>query len=151
MQMYGKKGYRYTGISLFSLLLQHKKIKKMEITTSHRSIGFQGEEEAVRHLVENHYRILARNWQFHHLEVDIIAENDDFIVFCEVKTRKNNRYGEPETFVDMHKQRHLFAAADYYTRHYGIRKEVRFDILSVIRNEEGMHVTHIPDAFAPQW
>lgn len=127
------------------------KKKKMETNLSHRSIGFQGEEAAVRHLVGKRYHILARNWQFHHLEVDIIAENDDFIVFCEVKTRKDNRYGEPETFVDMQKQRHMFAAADYYIRHYGISKEVRFDILSVIRNEEGMHVTHIPYAFAPRW
>lgn len=123
----------------------------MEITTSHRAIGFQGEEQAVRYLIEHNYHILARNWQFHHLEVDIIAENDEFIVFCEVKTRKDNRYGEPETFVDKGKQKHLIAAANNFILRYEIMKEARFDIISVTRTPEGLEIRHIPDAFAPQW
>lgn len=123
----------------------------MNTLESHRSIGFHGEEEAVRHLTEHNYRIIARNWQFHHLEVDIIAENDEFIVFCEVKTRKDNRYGEPETFVDKGKQKHLIAAANNFILRYGIMKEARFDIISVIRTPEGLEVKHMPDAFAPQW
>ena len=123
----------------------------MEITPSHRSIGFEGEDEAARYLREHNYRILARNWQFHHLEVDIIAENDEYIIFCEVKTRKDNRYGEPETFVDRNKQKNMFAAANHYIGRNGITKEARFDILTVIRTPESMEVRHMPDAFMPQW
>ena len=123
----------------------------MEITPSHRSIGFEGEEAAVRYLIGQHYRILARNWQYHHLEVDIIAENDEYIIFCEVKTRKNNRYGEPETFVDKGKQKNMFAAANHYIGRNSITKEARFDILTVIRTPENMEVRHLPDAFMPQW
>lgn len=123
----------------------------MEITPSHRSIGFQGEEEAVRYLTEHHYRILARNWQFHHFEVDIIAENEEFIVFCEVKTRKDNRFGDPEIFVDRTKQKHLVTAANHFIARYGIAKEARFDILAVIRTPESMGIRHLPNAFTPQW
>ena len=123
----------------------------METILSNRSIGFQGEDAAVNYLIEHNYSILARNWQFHHLEVDIIAENDEFIVFCEVKTRKDNRYGEPETFVDRNKQKHMFAAANHFIGRYGITKEARFDILTVIRTPENMEVRHLPDAFISQW
>ena len=141
----------HSHISIFPIFAAQNNKKKMEITTSHRAIGFQGEEQAVRYLIEHNYHILARNWQYGHLEVDIIAENEEFIVFCEVKTRKNNRYGEPESFVGTTKQRHLFAAADHYVRHNGIRKEARFDILSVTSGPDGVEIKHLPDAFAPHW
>ena len=123
----------------------------MNITTSHRSIGFQGEEEAVRFLVEQGYHILSRNWQFRHLEVDIIAENEEFIVFCEVKTRKDNRYGEPETFVTRDKQKNIIAAAGAYIRYFHVTKEVRFDILAIIRTPENIKINHLKDAFKPRW
>lgn len=123
----------------------------MDITTSHRNIGFQGEEEAVRYLVENGYRILARNWQFHHLEVDIIAENEEFIIFGEVKTRKDKRYGEPETFVTREKQKNIIAAAGAYVQYFHITKEVRFDIIAVIRTPENVEIKHLKDAFKPRW
>lgn len=123
----------------------------MDITTSHRNIGFQGEEESVRYLITNGYHILARNWQFHHLEVDIIAEDQEFIIFCEVKTRKDNRYGEPETFVTRAKQKNIFAAAGAYIRYFRISKEVRFDILSVIRTPGKIEIKHLKDAFKPTW
>lgn len=126
-------------------------MKNMNITTSHRDIGLQGEEEAVRFLVENGYRILARNWQFRHLEVDIIAEDEEFIVFCEVKTRKDKRYGEPETFVTREKQKNIIAAAGAYLRYFHISKEVRFDILAVIRTPESVEINHLKDAYKPRW
>ncbi len=114
--------------------------------------GNRGEYIAASYLESNGYKILERNWQVGHLEVDIIASTDDFLVFAEVKTRKSNTFGEPEDFVTLQKQRNLIRAAAAYIRKLGITKEVRFDILSVILNEkqEGT-VRHIPDAFKPRW
>ncbi|MBO4282199.1 MAG: YraN family protein [Bacteroidales bacterium] len=118
---------------------------------SQREIGFFGENEAAHYLEANGFRILARNWRHRHLEVDIIAEDRDFVLFCEVKTRKDPRFGEPETFVDRSKQRHLIAAADRFIRQHGIRKEARFDILSVLQTPEGCRIRHFPAAFSPHW
>ena len=50
--------------------------------------GTCGEELAVKLLQQKDYNILERNWRCGHLEVDIIAENDDYLVIVEVKTRK---------------------------------------------------------------
>lgn len=114
--------------------------------------GNRGEEKAVEYLQSNGYTILERNWQIGHLEVDIIASNEDFLVIVEVKTRKSNTFGEPEEFVTLQKQRNLIRAASAYITKFGITKEVRFDIVSVILNEQqSEEVKHIPDAFKPRW
>ena len=98
--------------------------------------GNCGEEKAVEYLQSNGYTILERNWQIGHLEVDIIASNEDFLVIVEVKTRKSNTFGEPEEFVTLQKQRNLIRAAGAYITKFGITKEVRFDIVSVILNDQ---------------
>ena len=79
--------------------------------------GFAGEDMAAKLLQEKGYKILARNWRCGHLEVDIIAETDDYLVIVEVKTRKSAAFGEPEVFVDRQKQRNLIRAAMCYAKY----------------------------------
>ena len=55
--------------------------------------GFAGENMAAKLLQEKGYKILARNWRCGHLEVDIIAETDDYLVIVEVKTRRARPLG----------------------------------------------------------
>lgn len=106
---------------------------------------------AVNILLQKGYRILERNWRCGHLEVDIIAENNDFLVIVEVKTRKSATFGAPELFVDLQKQRHLILAAMRYSKFKNITKEIRFDIVSVINSPELQEVNHIENAFKPRW
>lgn len=113
--------------------------------------GIAGEEMAVNILLQKGYRILERNWRCGHLEVDIIAENNDYLVIVEVKTRKSATFGAPELFVDLQKQRHLIRAAMRYSKFKNITKEIRFDIVSVINSPELQEVNHIENAFKPRW
>jgi len=113
--------------------------------------GSYGEDLAVKLLQSKNYNILERNWHCGHLEVDIIAENDDYLVIVEVKTRKTASLGAPEVFVDLNKQKHLISAAKYYAKFKNVTKEIRFDIISVINNPQGQEVRHIEDAFKPRW
>ena len=113
--------------------------------------GLLGEDLATNLLLQKGHRILERNWRCGHLEVDIIAENDDYLVIVEVKTRKSVLFGAPEVFVDMQKQRHLIRAAMYYARFKNVTKEIRFDIISVINSPELKEVNHIENAFKPKW
>lgn len=106
---------------------------------------------AVELLLQKGYRILERNWRCGHLEVDIIAENDEYLVIVEVKTRKSILFGSPEVFVDIQKQRRLIRAAIYYAKFKCVKKEIRFDIVSVINCPEMQQVTHIENAFKPRW
>ena len=113
--------------------------------------GFAGEDMAANLLLQKGYKILERNWRCGHLEVDIIAETDDYLVIVEVKTRKSAAFGNPEIFVDSQKQRHLIRAAMYYAKYKCVTKEIRFDIISVINTPEFQEVNHIENAFKPKW
>ncbi len=119
--------------------------------TENQIKGKKGEDAAAEHLQGKGYRILERNWRVGHLEVDIIAGNDSFLVIVEVKTRKSDLFGEPEGFVNLQKQRNLIRAAAVYAERRGIGKEIRFDIISVTSQDNGFSVRHIEDAFKPKW
>lgn len=113
----------------------------------HNDLGNFGEKLALQYLVKKGYKILETNWRFIHKEIDIIARKDDFIIFVEVKTRKTNYFGEPYTFVNKTKQGFLVKAANEYIVRFDIQEEARFDIISVLYNENKKDITHIEDAF----
>jgi len=83
------------------------------------------------------------------LELDIIAENKDFIVFAEVKTRSDDFQMHPVTAVNREKQRSMIFAANNYIQWNNIDKESRFDIITIIKKADGYQVDHIEDAFYP--
>ena len=119
--------------------------------TANQQTGTKGEELAQNYLKNLNYTILETNWRSHHLEVDIIAQNEEFIIFCEVKTRSSSKMGAPESFVTPQKQQNLIKAAHHYVMSRNITKEVRFDIISIISKDMHNDILHIPDAFAPKW
>ena len=119
--------------------------------TEKQQFGRRGEALALAFYQDHQYIILEKNWQSNHLEVDIIAKNEEYIVFCEVKTRSGNAFGNPEQSVTPQKQRNLIHAANHYVLKHRIQLEVRFDIVSIILNGEQHTLEHIPFAFTPRW
>lgn len=113
------------------------------------NLGKKGEDLAAEHLKKSGYKILNRNWNAGKHEVDIIAENKDFIIFCEVKTRSEDFQMHPVTAVTREKQRSLIFCADIYIQRYNITKECRFDVITVIKAFDSFQVDHIEDAFYP--
>lgn len=111
--------------------------------------GKEGELLAVKYMENKGYRIVKTNWRFGSLEVDIVAENEEFVVFVEVKTRSSSRFGEPAVFVTRAKQRQLIKAAQAYMQRENIDKEARFDIISVLKGYDGCSLEHIESAFYP--
>ena len=117
-------------------------------------IGILGEQEAARMLEDKGFRIVERNWRMGHLEIDIIAENKNEIVFAEVKARTSS-FGNrmPEEYVDEWKKRHMVAAANAYIKYRCIEKSPRFDIIGLIINpitKEILYRCHLENAFAPR-
>ena len=116
----------------------------------HNETGVRGEELATIYLKEKGYIILETNWRYKNLEADIIATFDNNLIIAEVKTRKSNFFGEPETFVNKQKQQNLIKAANAYVLLKSINFDVRFDIVSVIIGNFKTSINHIEDAFYPQ-
>jgi len=114
------------------------------------ALGLQGESLAAAHLQEKGYKIRHRNWTTGKLEVDIIAENNDYVVFAEVKTRTEGYYGNISDLVPTDKQKLLVHAADSYIRIYDINKESRFDVIIIVASGQSIEIKeHIEDAFYP--
>ena len=122
--------------------------KKM---TDKKEIGNEGEALARDHLLQQGYTILDMNWRFGHLEVDIIALKDNQLVFVEVKTRSSSAVLEPQMAVNRQKQRNIIRAANSYILRNRYALEARFDIITVVKNEKGTVVEHLPDAYGPRW
>ena len=113
------------------------------------SLGEKGEELAAGHLKEKGYKILHRNWKSGKMELDIVAENNDYIVFVEVKTRSYEMMLQPRDLVPREKQKMMIFAAEAYIRRYNINKESRFDVITVISRGREFEIDHIENAFYP--
>jgi putative endonuclease len=117
----------------------------------HNELGKQGEEAAVQFLLAKNYRIRERNWTFRGYELDIIAENNTYIIFVEVKSRTSLQWGYPEDFVDERRMRRMVKAANCYLIGKKIDKPARFDIIGALWNGHEFKLNHIEDAFLPSW
>ena len=94
--------------------------------------------------------IIATNWRYRKFEIDIIAQHNDQMVFVEVKTRKNDTFGEPEEFVSRRQQNFLIAAAHHYLVEHHIELESRFDVIAITENNNKPTVKHLESAFYPK-
>lgn len=114
--------------------------------SGHLEIGRFGENEAATYLEKSGYCIVAKNWRFKNLEIDIIAEDKDVLAFVEVKTRHSFALADADFFVDWKKQKRLIVAAEAYLHYRGYKGEIRFDIVAVTL-DKGVHIELIKDAF----
>ena len=109
-----------------------------------RQKGQYYEKQASQYLESQGYRILCHNFYSRFGEIDIIACHYEYIVFVEVKYRKNKQFGYPREAVTYNKQRHLRKAAQYYLlMQIGREMPCRFDVIEILDHE----LTHIKAAF----
>ncbi|WP_137695999.1 YraN family protein [Ruminiclostridium herbifermentans] len=99
-----------------------------------RAIGTEGEQKAVEFLEENGYTILKLNYRVGRIgEIDIIAQDGEYICFIEVKTRKSYSFGVPRESVTFKKQEKIKLLASIYLTNTGnIDKPIRFDIVEIL-------------------
>lgn len=128
--------------------------------TQKQMIGRLGEELAADLLLKDGYTIVATNVHMGRNEIDIIAEDKDFIVFVEVKTRtclypESGDYGIPATAVDLEKRTNTVKAARDYLYSHQTQKQPRIDVIEVYLGEQKeptltpkpIKLNHIRNAF----
>ena len=116
----------------------------------HNELGKIGEDEAIAYLKSKGYSILHRNWRSGKFEIDIIAENEEYLVVVEVKSRKDGYLLHPVDSVGKSKMRNVILAAEKYIFENDVQKETRFDVISVVVRPQGQfRIEHIEDAFLP--
>jgi putative endonuclease len=113
----------------------------------HNELGKFGEELAVEFLQQNGYEILETNWTFQKAEIDIIAQKENILAVVEVKTRSSIEFGLPQDFVKPKKIQLLVKAVNEYVISSDLDVEVRFDIVSIYKEDKEYKLEHIEDAF----
>ena len=96
--------------------------------------GRYGEDEACKYLISKGWKIVDRNWRFSHYEIDIIAKNEEYLIFVEVKTRKyyeNSLYGTAAQAVTYRKKQNIIKAAQVYLAWHPTDLQARLDIIEV--------------------
>lgn len=110
-------------------------------------MGRKGENFAAEYYRKKGYEITQVNYHSRYGEIDVIAENDSEIVFCEVKTR-NSESARPSDAVDLRKQKKLTLTAFRYLEEKGNEKMPRFDVFEIWHNEGRIYkFNNIENAF----
>ncbi len=99
-----------------------------------RCVGKEKEELAAVFLTGCGMNILEKNFTCKLGEIDLIGLQDGYLVFVEVKYRKNTDYGYPQEAVSKNKRRKIILVSGYYRmiKHYGERMPIRFDVVSIL-------------------
>ena len=94
-------------------------------------LGRWGETQIADYLCNHGFRLVATNYSCRYGEIDLIAENEIYLVFVEVKLRKNTKYGQAREFVDARKQVKIRTTAELYLSTHSTVLQPRFDVAEV--------------------
>jgi ribonuclease HII len=117
---------------------------------TNRFRGGQGEELALRSLERAGYIPVERNFRSYSGEIDLIVKNDRFIVFVEVKLRKDRSFAEAAEFVDSRKIGRIKKTAEFWMMKNSVALQPRFDVIEVYTDSDDMtdaEINHIIGAF----
>ena len=115
---------------------------------SRKLAGRLGESAAADYLKKKKYRIVGMNYSCRFGEIDLIAENREYVVFVEVKSRKDARFAEAREFVNASKQRRIAATAELWLSQNETKKQPRFDVIEIYGTDgEIRSINHIENAF----
>ncbi len=114
-----------------------------------QEIGEMAEQLAQQHLLHLGYKILHTNYQYGHLEIDIVAKDGEELVIVEVKARSGLRYEHPSEAVTNSKIKRIVEAAEGYIFDKCWEGDTRFDVITVIFFKEKYELEHFKEAFYP--
>lgn len=131
----------FKGVKEYINLSQDKPVK-----------GRFGEEAAKQHLIKCGYKIIEQNYRCRYGEIDIVARDNDYLVFVEVKARSSSYFGLPCEAVNYNKRAKIIMCAQNYISQNNIDCAVRFDVVEImLKNKENLEacgINLIKNAFA---
>ena len=135
--------YRY-----FKSVVQHESVDRHYIYmfwkpqlkdpnwSSRKEVGAWGEDTATRYLEDKGYKIVTRHFTHRIGEIDIVAAKSGHIIFVEVKTRTNFRFGAPEDAIGWSKQEKLRRTANVYMLQHRLNNTpYQIDSVAVMRDQ----------------
>ena len=119
-----------------------------ESVENKQSLGKYGEEYAARIVREAGLKIIAHNYRCPKGEMDIIARDDETLVFIEVRTRQSSFRGWGEESITQKKSQRLQAIASFYVLQQGYKSwpSMRFDVVAIRWTGENSEINWIKAA-----
>ena len=113
----------------------------------HNEFGKEGEQIAVEHLLKNGYKIKYKNYRYLQAEIDIIAQKDEILAIVEVRSRSSDYIENIAETVTPKKIKLLVMAANHYVTENDLNVDVRFDIITILKNKSRFELEHLEAAF----
>lgn len=112
-------------------------------------LGNTGQQQAEAYLRQKGYQLRHLNYRVQTGEIDIVAQDGEYIVFVEVKARRGLQNGYPREAVGYGKQRKIRKTALFYINQYNLpdTQDYRFDVVEVLYLGDDCTITHIENAF----
>lgn len=114
-------------------------------------LGAWGERLAGEYLRKKGLRLLETNFRCRFGEIDLICRDKKYLVFVEVKLRKDDRFAAPREFVDFRKQQRLKTTAEFYLSIHDLDVPCRFDVVEIYAplgmETQSPIIHHLEDAF----
>lgn len=114
-----------------------------------RDQGKHAEDLAKQYLLNRSLTYICSNYRCKYGEIDLIMQDNEHLIFVEVRLRNNPAFGSGADTVSPHKQRRLRNTAHTYLQtHFGNRfPPCRFDVVSMLLNDQQAHYEWIKNAF----
>lgn len=115
------------------------------IYLNRRKVGDSYEVMALEFLEHHGVTVIEKNFRNRYGEIDLVVQDQDYLVFVEVKFRANLKKGSPLEAVNQKKQIQIRKIArDYlYSHHLGENIPCRFDVVAIL----GEEISWIKNAF----
>lgn len=113
----------------------------------HNEFGKEGEQIAVDFLIKKGYKIKYRNYRYLKAEIDIIAQINNTLAIVEVRSRSSSFFENIAETITKKKISLLVLGADYYVTEQNLDVEVRFDVITILRNKKVLEIEHLESAF----
>ncbi|MBN2185911.1 MAG: YraN family protein [Dehalococcoidia bacterium] len=114
------------------------KEEESQIDMNRQEVGKLGEQLARKFLKKRGYRVRETNFHCREGEVDIIAQQGDYLVFIEVRTKSSLDFGSPEESITRNKKEKLIATAlTYINTHSKLPPLWRIDVVALELDNKG--------------
>ena len=113
----------------------------------HNEFGVEGEKLAVDFLIKKGYVIKQKNYRYLKSEIDIIAQKGNILAIVEVRARSNDQIISIADTITPKKIKLLVMGADHYVITNKLDLEIRFDIITILKNSKILKIEHLESAF----
>ena len=126
------------------MLLQKKSAQKAQ---NGAKIGREAENLACQYLEKKGFRLLLRNYRCKMGEIDLIMQDNHYLVFIEVRYRTQSPYGSSLESINYTKQLKIIRTAEFYLlTTYLSTRHARFDVVAMDQFADRCEIHHVKNA-----